>query len=239
MDFVIQESALPEPSPRQQRPDWLKVKIPLGENFSRLKGLIGHQQLHTVCEEARCPNMGECWNAGTATFMILGDVCTRSCGFCAVKTGRPAGLDLEEPFRVAEAIRIMGVTPCGDHLCEPRRAAGWRRGGVRRDHPAGPSGESRRSRSRCSSRISGGSSGRCEIVVDAHPDILNHNTETVPRLYTAVRPQAKYDRSLELLRRAQEEGDGHQERTDAGPGREARRGSGGHAGSAAAWSAIF
>src|SRR5512141_919483 len=111
MDFIIQESKLqPDPAPRQARPEWLKVKVPLGENFSRLTGLMGHQHLHTVCEEARCPNMGECWNAGTATFMILGDICTRSCGFCAVKTGRPDyGLDWDEPRRVVDAVRLMGI----------------------------------------------------------------------------------------------------------------------------------
>src|SRR5512146_3523593 len=108
MTFIIKEiPAAPEgASPR--RPEWLKARIPGGENYARIKNLIDNQRLHTVCEEARCPNMGECWNAGTATFMILGDICTRSCGFCAVKTGRPTELDLEEPYRVANAIRLMG-----------------------------------------------------------------------------------------------------------------------------------
>src|SRR5437867_7836557 len=108
MDFVIQEIE-EKKSPRPHRPDWLKVRVPGGENFAQLKNLINENKLHTVCEEARCPNMSECWNAGTATFMILGDICTRSCGFCAVKTGRPISLDLDEPYRVANAIRIMGV----------------------------------------------------------------------------------------------------------------------------------
>src|SRR5512147_194917 len=106
--MVIQEIEANE-SPRPRRPDWLKVRIPLGENYARLKGMIDGHRLHTVCEEARCPNMSECWNAGTATFMILGDICTRSCGFCAVKTGRPGALDTDEPARVAEAIALMKV----------------------------------------------------------------------------------------------------------------------------------
>src|SRR5258706_7362644 len=107
MDYIIQEAVIEPPRPR--RPEWLKARIPAGENYSRLKGIIDTHKLHTVCEEARCPNMGECWNHGTATFMILGDVCTRSCGFCAVKTGKPTELDADEPLRVAEAVKLMGV----------------------------------------------------------------------------------------------------------------------------------
>jgi lipoic acid synthetase len=117
LPVISREEHLSEPSldlvpglsPTGRRPDWLKVKIPAGENYARLKNLISEHNLHTVCEEARCPNMAECWNAGTATFMILGDTCTRSCGFCAVKTGRPQFLDLEEPDHVAEAVRLMSV----------------------------------------------------------------------------------------------------------------------------------
>src|SRR6476661_5687025 len=100
---------LPTPQTRTPRPDWLKVKIPSGDNYSRLSKIMRDNNLHTVCEEARCPNMAECWNSGTATFMILGDTCTRSCGFCAVKTGRPVLLDEHEPEHVAEAIELMGV----------------------------------------------------------------------------------------------------------------------------------
>jgi lipoic acid synthetase len=205
MDFIIQESNLSDPPPRQQRPDWLKVKVPLGENFSRLKGLMGHQNLHTVCEEARCPNMGECWNAGTATFMILGDTCTRSCGFCAVKTGRPTGLDLEEPFRIAEAIRSMGIRHAvitsvnRDEL--PDGGAAIFAETIRQVRLVNPS-------IKIEVLIPDfrGVEWALEIVVDAHPDILNHNTETVPRLYQTVRPQAKYLRSLELLERAKKKG---------------------------------
>jgi lipoic acid synthetase len=204
MEFVIQEIQ-PEEEPRQQRPGWLKVRIPAGENYSRLKSLIAQHGLHTVCEEARCPNMGECWNAGTATFMILGDICTRSCGFCAVRTGRPEGLDLEEPVRVAEAIRRMEV----------RHAVIT---SVNRDELA-DGGASIFAETIRQARIVSpgikievlipdfrGVSWALQIVIDARPDILNHNIETVPRLYSLVRPQAKYARSLELLERAKRNG---------------------------------
>lgn len=109
MNFVIQEIPAQPGAARSRRPEWLKAKIPSGENYARLKSIIDTRNLHTVCEEARCPNMGECWNHGTATFMILGDICTRSCGFCAVKTGKPVELDADEPRRVAEAVQLLGV----------------------------------------------------------------------------------------------------------------------------------
>ncbi|MEW6510337.1 MAG: lipoyl synthase [Bacteroidota bacterium] len=204
MDFVIQEVPAPEP-PKRVRPDWLKVRIPSGENYARLKGLIDRHRLHTVCEEARCPNMGECWNAGTATFMILGDVCTRSCGFCAVKTGRPEALDFDEPVRVAEAIKIMGV----------RHAVIT---SVNRDElPDGGAAifaETIRQARRVNPDIRievlipdfRGVAWALQLVMDEHPDILNHNTETVPRLYPRVRPQAKYVRSLDVIARAHEGG---------------------------------
>lgn len=204
MAFVIQEITT-ETNPRSGRPDWLKVRIPSGKNFSHLKHLMGKHQLHTVCEEARCPNMAECWNAGTATFMILGDICTRSCGFCAVKTGRPEEFDVEEPYRVAEAIRLMGV----------RHAVIT---SVNRDElPDGGAAifaETIRQARKVSPGITievlipdfRGVEWALDIVVEANPEILNHNTETVPRLYTQVRPQAKYERSLELLDRAKKKG---------------------------------
>jgi lipoic acid synthetase len=204
MEIVIQKIDAAEP-PRQPRPDWLKVKAPLGERFSHLKNLVEGQNLHTVCEEARCPNMGECWNAGTATFMILGDICTRSCGFCAVKTGKPTGLDLDEPRRVAEAIRVMGVRhavitsvnrdelPDGGAavFAETIRQARLTNPGVTLEVLI-PDFK--------------GVWWALEIVLGAAPDILNHNIETVPRLYTVVRPQAKYERSLELLSRSKKGG---------------------------------
>jgi lipoic acid synthetase len=204
MDFVIQEVE-PDETPRLRRPEWLKVRVAGGENFSHLKTLIDGKKLHTVCEEARCPNMGECWNAGTATFMILGDVCTRSCGFCAVKTGRPETLDLEEPFRVADAIRVMGVK----HAVITS---------VNRDELPDGGAAIFAETIRQSRRVSPGLRVEVlipdfrgvwwalDVVIDAKPDILNHNTETVPRLYATVRPQGKYDRSLELIRRAKDAG---------------------------------
>jgi lipoic acid synthetase len=179
--------------------------MPGGENYSRLKMLIDEHRLHTVCEEARCPNMGECWNNGTATFMILGDICTRSCGFCAVKTGRPTELDADEPRRVAEAIKLMGV----------RHAVIT---SVNRDELYDGGAQIFAETVRQSRLLSPytkievlipdfqGEEFALNIVLDAFPDILNHNLETVPRLYRAVRPQARYERSLELLDRAKRRG---------------------------------
>jgi len=202
METVTQEGG---PASREQRPAWLRVRIPGGEGYARLKGLVGTHRLHTVCEEARCPNMGECWDRGTATFMILGDVCTRSCGFCAVATGKPVGLDLEEPFRVAEAVRLMGVRHAvitsvnRDEL--PDGGAAVFAETIRQIRKVNPSvtievliPDFR------------GVAWALRLVVEARPDILNHNTETVPRLYRTVRPQANYDRSLALLDRAKKEG---------------------------------
>jgi lipoic acid synthetase len=204
MSFLIQEVPGKQPQ-RPQRPEWLKVRLPSGERVTRLKELFGRHALHTVCEEARCPNMGECWNAGTATFMILGDICTRSCGFCAVATGRPTGLDLEEPSRVAEAIRLMGI----------RHAVIT---SVNRDElPDGGAAIFAETIRRARALNSGltievlipdfrGVRQALQRVIDARPDILNHNVETIPRLYSRVRPQAKYARSLQLLDRAKEGG---------------------------------
>ena len=196
---------VPPPAHRRERPDWLKIRLPSGENYARLKGLIDGHRLHTVCEEARCPNMGECWSAGTATFMILGDVCTRSCGFCAVATGRPAVLDTDEPYRVAEAVRLMNV----------RHAVIT---SVNRDElPDGGAAifaETIRQARRVNPLVKievlipdfRGVRWALQLVIDERPDILNHNTETVPRLYSRVRPQAKYARSLEVIRRGHDAG---------------------------------
>jgi lipoyl synthase len=190
---------------RQPRPEWLKVRLASGENYTRVKDLVTGHRLHTVCEEARCPNMGECWNAGTATFMILGDVCTRSCGFCNVKTGRPEFLDRDEPRRVAEAIGTMHVK----HAVITS---------VNRDELEDGGAEifaetirlARESRPGITVEVLipdfRGDERALRILVDAKPDILNHNTETVPRLYPMVRPQAKYTRSLELLERGKKWG---------------------------------
>jgi lipoic acid synthetase len=201
METIIQEIHVE----RQRKPEWLKARVPGGDNYSRLKSLIDKSRLHTVCEEARCPNMGECWNSGTATFMILGDVCTRSCGFCAVKTGRPEFLDKDEPRRVGEAVEIMKLRHAvitsvnRDELFD---------GGAQLFADTIKEIRSRVPACRIEVLIPDfvGSEQALNIVLDAQPDILNHNTETVPRLYKTVRPQAHYNRSLELLFRAKQKG---------------------------------
>ncbi len=185
----------------QPKPSWLKVRFPGGPNYLHLKSLMRQSTLHTVCEEAHCPNIGECWEAGTATFMILGDTCTRACGFCAVTSGRPLGLDWEEPVRVARAVQSLGLK----HAVITS---------VNRDDQ--PDGGARvfATTIRWIRRLSPettievlipdfqGSAEALEVVMRARPDILNHNIETVPRLYMQVRHKARYDRSLELLKRA-------------------------------------
>jgi lipoic acid synthetase len=187
----------------QRKPEWLKVRFPGGPNYMRLKGLMREQRLHTVCEEAHCPNIGECWEAGTATFMILGDTCTRACAFCAVKSGRPLALDLGEPLRVAQAVRQMGLT----HAVVTS---------VNRDDQRDGGAAIFAATIHAIRRLSPGTTVEVLIpdfmgnwyalatVMAARPEILNHNTETVPRLYRRVRPKARYERSLELLRRAKE-----------------------------------
>ena len=190
---------------RLPRPEWLKISLKTTENFKEVGALVSDHSLHTVCQEARCPNIYECWNQRTATFMILGDVCTRSCGFCAVKTGRPDRVDREEPVRVAEAIRIMGVRHAvitsvnRDEL--PDGGAAIFAETIRRARAVNPG---------LTVEVLipdfQGDRTALQIVIEASPDILNHNTETVPRLYARVRPQAKYIRSLELLDRAKRAG---------------------------------
>lgn len=177
--------------------------MPGGLNYERLKGLMRNQRLHTVCEEARCPNVGECWEAGTATFLILGETCTRRCSFCAISTGRPNGLDLAEPKRVAESVAAMGLgfavvtSVARDDL--PDGGAGIFAQTIR---------EIRRLSPGCGVEVLipdfKGDLKALRKVVDAAPDVLNHNLETVERLQSVVRPQARYERSLELIGRAKE-----------------------------------
>jgi lipoyl synthase len=183
------------------RPEWLRVRLPGGENYSELKGIMRGLELHTVCEEARCPNIGECWNARTATFMVLGDTCTRACGFCAVKTGRPGVLDLGEPIRVAEAVERMGlkhavITSVNRDELEDGGASIF----------AGTIRQIRKRIPECGIEVLipdfMGNEAALRTVMHARPDILNHNIETVPRLYPQVRPKARYERSLEVLQRA-------------------------------------
>ncbi len=182
-----------------KRPDWLKVRLPSGENYSDVLKLMRQSQLHTVCEEARCPNLAECWNHRTATFMILGEICTRSCGFCNVKNGIPRSVDWDEPRRVAESVKELGlrhaVITSVDRDDLPDGGARVFSETVKLIRKLTPS---------CTIEILipdfKGDERSFEIIMENPPDILNHNLETVKRLYHAVRPQAKYERSLELLK---------------------------------------
>ena len=199
--------AAPPPVPNgrgplpHRHPDWIRARIPTGERYFELKGLMRGLTLHTVCEEARCPNIGECWDQRTATVMILGDVCTRACGFCAIKTGRPTWFDDDEPRRVAEAVAQMDL----DH-CVVTSVA-------RDDLPDGGAGAFaetiRQLRARCPGMgvevlipDFNGEEAPLRTVMEAGPDILNHNVETVARLQKPVRKRARYDRSLGVLERA-------------------------------------
>jgi lipoic acid synthetase len=201
-DVLTPDPSAPLPF-KHRRPDWLRVRAPWGNEYERVRGLMREQALHTVCEEARCPNIGECWGAGTATFLILGDVCTRSCGFCAIKTGRPVALDVHEPERVARSIQTMGVrhaviTSVNRDELPDGGAAVFARCITR----------SRELSSACSLEVLipdfRGDRAALEVVMSARPEILNHNLETVPRLYRTVRPQAIYRRSLDVLAWAKE-----------------------------------
>ena len=189
------------PPVRQPKPDWLRAKAPSGENFHNLKKLTRGLGLHTVCESAQCPNIGECWNHRTATFMLLGDICTRRCGFCAVPKGKPGAIDWEEPARVAEAVATLGlkhavitsVNRDDDNLGGARVFAET----IRHIRESSPE---------CRIEVLipdfQGLDEALRIVLDARPDVLNHNTETVPRLYRVVRSGARYERSLQLLENA-------------------------------------
>jgi lipoic acid synthetase len=181
------------------RPEWLKARAPSGEGYHEIKETMRGLNLHTVCEEAQCPNLGDCWNNRTATFMILGNVCTRSCGFCAVLTGKPAELDLDEPYRVADAAKKMGlkhavITSVNRDELEDGGASIF----------AETIREIRAQVPGCAVEVLTpdfkGDREAIQTLIQARPDTFNHNIETVPRLYPAVRPQAKYHRSLEVLR---------------------------------------
>lgn len=186
---------------RQPKPSWLKAKAPVGDNFHQLKKLARELKLHTVCESAQCPNIGECWNQRTATFMLLGDLCTRRCGFCAVPKGKPEAIDWEEPGRVAEAVATLGlkhavvtsVNRDDDNLGGARIFAET----IRRIRERVPD---------CRIEVLipdfQGIDEALRIVLDAEPNVLNHNTETVPRLYRVARSGARYQRTLQLLENA-------------------------------------
>jgi len=185
----------------QRKPDWLRVRLPSGPEYKRVRQLMRGHRLHTVCEEAMCPNLGECWSRGTATFLLMGDTCTRSCGFCHIKTGRPATLDEDEPARVAESALALNLSHCvltsvnRDEL--PNGGAHIFANTIR---------EIRKRLSHCTIEVLipdfKGDLTALKEVMEAKPEILNHNTETVPRLYRTVRPQANYRQSLDLLANA-------------------------------------
>jgi lipoic acid synthetase len=197
------ETTKNEASPR--KPSWLRVKLPVGEEYRKVRGLVDGYKLHTICESGNCPNMGECWGAGTATFMILGNVCTRSCGFCAVATGRPSAVDNKEPDRVAESVFLMQVKHCvitsvdRDDL-KDGGASIWVETirAIRRKSPG----------TTMETLIPDfqGDWNNLQLVIDEKPEVISHNLETVRRLTKQVRIQAKYDRSLEVLKRVSDAG---------------------------------
>ncbi|HEY7443331.1 MAG TPA: lipoyl synthase [Vicinamibacterales bacterium] len=200
MSHVIPLTEVPQRSPK---PEWLRVRAPGSDTYRHLKELMRQLKLHTVCEEAHCPNIGECWDYGTATFMILGDVCTRACGYCAVGHGRPAAVDPAEPDRVGNAVDRLGLSYVVITSVD------------RDDLPDGGASifadtinavRRRRPDTRIEVLIPDfrGDAAALRTVLDAHPDVLNHNTETVPRLYRRARSGGRYERTLELLERARD-----------------------------------
>lgn len=188
-----------------KKPNWLRVKLPVGENFKKVRSLVDEHKLHTICESGSCPNMGECWGAGTATFMILGNVCTRSCSFCAVKTGRPTELDVAEPQRVAEAIKLMAVkhaviTSVNRDELKDRGAQVW--------HNTVRAVKTLTPHVTIETLIPDVKANwkALELMINAGQEVVSHNMETVERLYRLVRPQAKYNRSLEQIQRTKDFG---------------------------------
>ena len=202
-EFPVLTPRSAQPAQARHLPPWMKVKLSNGPNFLELKDLMRSESLHTVCEEARCPNVYECWEQRTASFLILGDTCTRNCGFCAIKTGRPTWFDLDEPRRVAETVERMGLR----HVVITSV--------TRDDLDDGGASIFAGSITAIRERVPGcgvevlipdlmGNWDALRVVVEARPDSLNHNTESVPRLYPRMRPKAKFERSMELLRRVRE-----------------------------------
>lgn len=202
---VINAATLDEQPARTKKPDWLRVKLPMGENYKNVRNIVNDHKLHTICQSGNCPNMGECWGAGTATFMILGNVCTRSCSFCAVKTGRPNEYDTDEPRRVAEAIRLMGVkhaviTSVNRDELKDRGASVWH------DTVKFVKEESPSTTIETLIPDVRANWDALEMMISPGQEVVSHNMETVGRLYRKVRPQAKYERSLEQIRRTKDYG---------------------------------
>ncbi|MGV3503384.1 MAG: lipoyl synthase [Adhaeribacter sp.] len=199
---VIQPAEIQQ---KVRKPDWLRVKLPVGKEYARVRNLVDEYKLHTICESGNCPNMGECWGAGTATFMILGNVCTRSCSFCAVATGRPNEYDTDEPRRVAEAIKLMGVkhaviTSVNRDELKDRGASIW--------HETVVQVKTLSPETTIETLIPDvkGNWEALEVMISPGQEVVSHNMETVGSLYRMVRPQAKYSRSLEQIRRTKEYG---------------------------------
>lgn len=194
-----------EESTRIKKPKWLRVKLPTGENYRKVRSLVDEHKLHTICESGSCPNMGECWGEGTATFMILGNICTRSCGFCGVQTGKPEAVDAFEPGRVANSVKIMGVkhaviTSVDRDDLKDGGSSIWAQTirAIRQQSP----------NTTLETLIPdfAGNWENLQVLIDAAPEIVSHNLETVRRLTKQVRIQAKYDRSLEVLFRLKKGG---------------------------------
>jgi lipoic acid synthetase len=195
----------PTATRHNKKPDWLRVKLPIGQEYARVRNIVEENKLHTICQSGNCPNMGECWGAGTATFMILGNVCTRSCSFCAVATGRPNEYDVDEPRRVAEAIKLMGVkhavlTSVNRDELKDKGAEIWYQTVVQ---------VKELSPSTTIETLIPDTKGNWDALIrmiEGGQEVVSHNMETVERLYRNVRPQAKYARSLEQIKRTKEYG---------------------------------
>jgi lipoic acid synthetase len=202
---MIELPVISKEETKKRKPDWLRVKLPIGPEYAKVRKLVDENKLHTICESGNCPNMGECWGAGTATFMILGNICTRSCTFCAVATGRPTEYDLDEPRRVAEAIKLMGVkhaviTSVNRDELKDRGAEVWYQTVVQ---------TKQLSPETTIETLIPDTKGNWDALyrmIDGGQEVVSHNMETVGRLYRIVRPQAKYERSLEQIKRIREAG---------------------------------
>lgn len=202
---MIELPVISKEETRKRKPDWLRVKLPIGPEYAKVRRLVDDHKLHTICESGNCPNMGECWGAGTATFMILGNICTRSCTFCAVATGRPTEYDVDEPKRVAEAIKLMGVkhaviTSVNRDELKDRGAEVWYQTVVQTKTISPET---------TIETLIPDTKGNWEALyrmIDGGQEVVSHNMETVGRLYRMVRPQAKYERSLEQIKRIREAG---------------------------------
>ncbi|HLZ15803.1 MAG TPA: lipoyl synthase [Cyclobacteriaceae bacterium] len=202
---MIELPVISKEETKKRKPDWLRVKLPVGPEYAKVRKLVDENKLHTICESGNCPNMGECWGAGTATFMILGNICTRSCTFCAVATGRPTEYDQDEPRRVAEAIKLMGVkhaviTSVNRDELKDRGAEVWYQTVVQ---------TKLQSPDTTIETLIPDTKGNWDALyrmIEGGQEVVSHNMETVGRLYRIVRPQAKYDRSLEQIKRTREAG---------------------------------